>query len=63
MFIIPFSKSATASENSNNADVHWQDYNGKRLGIIVGPLMEDAAAKYFPDRGQTPLYGGKSLDE
>ena len=49
MFIIPFSNSAIASENSNNIDVHWQDYNGKRLGIIVGPLMEDAAAKYFPD--------------
>ena len=49
MFIIPFSNSAIASENSNNIDVHWQDYNGKRLGIIVGPLMEDAAVKYFPD--------------
>ena len=29
--------------------VHWQDYNGKRLGVLVGPLMEDAAAEFFPD--------------
>ena len=30
-------------------EARWQDYNGKRLGVLVGPLMEDAAAKYFPD--------------
>ena len=29
--------------------VRWQEYNGKRLGVMVGPLMEDAAAKYLPD--------------
>ncbi|MBQ8094453.1 MAG: transporter substrate-binding domain-containing protein [Clostridia bacterium] len=29
--------------------VHWQDYNGKRLGVLVGPLMEDTAAACFPD--------------
>ncbi|MBQ6962002.1 MAG: transporter substrate-binding domain-containing protein, partial [Clostridia bacterium] len=29
--------------------VRWQDYNGKRLGVLVGPLMEDAAKEYFPD--------------
>ncbi|MBQ8964202.1 MAG: transporter substrate-binding domain-containing protein [Clostridia bacterium] len=29
--------------------VRWQDYNGKRLGVLTGPLMEDAAAEYFPD--------------
>lgn len=49
IFLMFFSKSAIASENSNNTDVKWQDYNGKRLGILVGPLMEDAAANYFPD--------------
>ena len=32
-----------------SADVRWQDYNGKRLGVLVGPLMEDAAKTYFPD--------------
>ena len=25
-------------------EVRWQDYNGKRLGVLTGPLMEDAAA-------------------
>ena len=29
--------------------VRWQDYNGKRIGVLVGPLMEDAAKTYFPD--------------
>ena len=27
----------------------WQDYNGKKIGVLVGPLMEDTARKYFPD--------------
>ncbi len=30
-------------------EVSWRDYNGKRLGVLVGPLMEDAAAEFFPD--------------
>ena len=29
--------------------VRWQDYNGKKLGVLVGPLMEDTAAEFFPD--------------
>ena len=29
--------------------VHWQDYNGKKIGVLVGPLMEDAARENFPD--------------
>ena len=29
--------------------VRWQDYNGKRIGVLVGPLMEDAAHTYLPD--------------
>ena len=29
--------------------VSWRDYNGKRLGVLVGPLMEDAARQFFPD--------------
>ena len=29
--------------------VRLEDYNGKRLGVLVGPLMEDAAKEYFPD--------------
>ena len=31
------------------SEVRWQDYNGKRIGVLVGPLMEDAAAEFFPD--------------
>jgi len=27
------------------AQLRWQDYNGKRIGVLVGPLMEDAAQK------------------
>ena len=40
-------------ENAETAwsagSVRWQDYNGKRLGIITGPLMEDIVKEYFPD--------------
>ncbi|MBQ6419554.1 MAG: transporter substrate-binding domain-containing protein [Clostridia bacterium] len=31
------------------SEVSVSDYNGKKIGVLVGPLMEDAAAKYFPD--------------
>ena len=34
---------------SAGGTVHWQDYNGKKLGVLVGPLMEDAAKQFFPD--------------
>ena len=27
----------------------WKNYNGKRIGVLTGTLMEDAAKKYFPD--------------
>ena len=27
----------------------WRAYNGKRLGVLTGPLMEDIARKNFPD--------------
>jgi len=27
----------------------WQAYNGKRIGVLVGPLMEDIARANFPD--------------
>ena len=30
-------------------DVRWQDYNGKRLGVLIGPVMEDVAKEFFPD--------------
>ena len=35
---------------ANAADAPaWQAYNGKRLGVLTGPLMEDIAHTYFPD--------------
>ena len=37
------------SEPSDDAGTRWQDYNGKRLGVLVGPLMEDVAKDFFPD--------------
>lgn len=35
----------------------WQDYNGKPLGVLVGPLMEDIAREYFPDSEYLLLNG------
>ena len=37
------------STPTDSGSVHWRDYNGKRIGVLVGPLMEDAAKEYFPD--------------
>ena len=42
-------KDTALSTEQAAATVRWQDYNGKRLGVLVGPLMEDAAKEYFPD--------------
>ena len=42
-------RNAGAVPEASDSEVHWQDYNGKRLGVLVGPLMEDAAADFFPD--------------
>ena len=40
---------AAGAEREGQSAPGWQDYNGKRLGVLIGPLMEDAAAAYFPD--------------
>ena len=40
---------AEGSTSGSDAEIHWQDYNVKRLGVLTGTLMEDAAVKYFPD--------------
>lgn len=40
---------SSSEDNSQNSEVHWQDYNGKRIGVLTGTLMEDAAKTYFPD--------------
>ena len=39
----------SSEDDSQNTEVHWQDYNGKRIGVLTGTLMEDAAKTYFPD--------------
>ena len=35
--------------SDTGSSVRWQDYNGKRIGVLTGTLMEDAAKTYFPD--------------
>ena len=42
-------KDSASSTEQAAKTVRWQDYNGKRIGVLVGPLMEDAAKEYFPD--------------
>ncbi len=37
--------------------VSLRDYNGKPLGVLVGPLMEDAAREHFPD-SEVLLFNG-----
>ncbi|WP_081832635.1 ABC transporter permease subunit [Oribacterium sp. P6A1] len=46
-----FSEKALADSGAPGSDsgIHWQDYKVKRLGVLTGTLMEDAAARYFPD--------------
>lgn len=34
---------------AENDAASWRDYNGKRIGVLVGPLMEDIAHTCFPD--------------
>ena len=42
-------RSAGLGSETADSEVHWRDYNGKRIGVLVGPLMEDTAAEFFPD--------------
>ena len=44
-----FSGVVLAESEDTEDEVKWQDYNGKRIGVLTGTLMEDAAVKYFPD--------------
>ncbi len=41
---------AEESTEDPSSETHaWQEYNGKKLGVLTGTLMEDAAKTYFPD--------------
>lgn len=44
-----FSTDVSASDNPEAGTLHWQDYNGKSIGVLTGTLMEDIAAENFPD--------------
>jgi len=46
--IIVRDSAAGVSDTAAN-EVHWQDYNGKRIGVLTGTLMENAAMTYLPD--------------
>ena len=48
------SKESKSVENQTLSDSpedssRWQDYNGKRIGVLTGSLMMDVADEYFPD--------------
>ena len=47
-FIFSMGASA-ASGGGADEDATWKKYNGKRIGVLTGTLMEDAAKTYFPD--------------
>ena len=38
-----------SSEASASGEVRWQDYDGKKIGVLTGTLMEDMAKKNFPN--------------
>lgn len=47
--VFSFPVNTEANDDTGGESVHWRDYNGKRIGVLTGTLMEDAAKKYFPD--------------
>jgi len=51
LFSAPYFSGGTVAVvlKSGVGAVRWQDYNGRPLGVLVGPLMEDAAKEHFPD--------------
>ena len=47
---------STGELNGASAAPDWRDYNGKKIGVLVGPLMEDAAAEMrYAFDAQQPL--------
>lgn len=61
MFTFLFTLTAFAADTSGeevntgqnsqlvSASADWRSYNGKRIGVLTGTLMEDVAKEYFPD--------------
>ena len=41
--------SGAMSAGDEDSSVHWQDYDGMRIGVITGTLMEDIAKEKFPN--------------
>lgn len=48
LIAVTFSCPATVCAQTDD-EQEWKDYNGKRLGVLTGTLMEDVAKTYFPD--------------
>ena len=44
IFIMNVSYSVKADD-----EISYEDYNGKPIGVLIGPLMTDIAEEYFPD--------------
>lgn len=42
-------KTNNETEPSHAADAKWQQYNGRRIGVMTGTLTEQLAEIYFPD--------------
>ena len=49
IFPLAYSINAKAEDKDESSVTRWQDYNGKRIGVLTGTLMEDVAKEYFPD--------------
>ncbi len=47
-FVFSMGASAASGDGADE-DAAWKKYNGKRIGVLTGTLMEDAAKTYFPD--------------
>ena len=43
------SAEAGAGESNTESAPAYAAYNGKRIGVLTGPLMEDTAHEFFPD--------------
>ena len=49
LFMILFLLASSIRIYAEDNDVSIEDYNGKPIGVLVGPLMEGIADEYFPD--------------